>query len=105
MVVAFVGPKQFSERHDLGKRLCIDALWVRDNRVQNALLPRPESRQLFVDDGVDRDGSLAEPIGKFLLMGGERAEAFGFKLDEAGGAHAVHQSVVAYGGALLGGCA
>src|SRR5205085_10838827 len=64
---------------------------VGDNFLKQPLLPDSEARELVVNNGIDGDRSLRQPVAELLLPRGERAKAFGAQLDETRVAHALYQ--------------
>ena len=91
VVIAAIGPEQLGVGVDFREGGGIDAGRMRHHRFEQVLLAEAEPRLLVVDDGIDRDGGLGEPIGERLFAGREVAEAVGGHLDESGGADALHQ--------------
>ena len=55
-----------------------------DDLLEQPLLAQAVGRQLVVDDRIDRNRRLRQPVRQRLLPGVERPEALGLKLDEAG---------------------
>src|SRR6266446_8236177 len=93
-MVPAVRPEQFREIENFRVARRIDALRMCGDSFENPFLAQSESRGLVVDDRVDGDGGLAEPVSQGLLLGRELAEAFRFELDEGGGAGALDQSAI-----------
>jgi hypothetical protein len=69
IVVAVVAPKQFCERQDLVITRAIHSIRMSHDHVEDRLLPQTEARHLVVDDRIDSDRGLGEPIGQRLLLG------------------------------------
>src|SRR5271168_4119405 len=67
---------------------------MRNHELENSFLPQPEARKLIVDDGIDCDGSLAQPVGNLLLSRFEVFEAFRLDLEKSSSAGPVHQGLV-----------
>ena len=63
------------------------------DRFQQPFLPQAEARVLVVNDGIDGDRRLSQPVRQGLLPAGELLEAIGLELDEAGGADAVRRAM------------
>ncbi len=91
VVIAVVGPEQLGEVEYLAVNSGIDFSLRRDHCFQNALLLQAEARHLIVDDGIDGDGSLGQPVSQRLLFWRKAGEAVGFHLDDRSAPHAVHQ--------------
>src|SRR4030095_9980326 len=100
VVVAAVGPEEQRVAADLRERGVGNALRVADNRLEQPLLADAERRQLVVDDRIDRDRRLRQPVGQRLLTSIELAKAVGLELQEAGVRDALDQRARALGGRL-----
>ena len=88
----------------MNARICgsdarVDGVRMRGDGVEDAFLAQAEAGVLVVDDGIDRDRRLRQPVGQDLLARLQGAETFGAHLDEAGGADAVDECS---GGFFLG---
>src|SRR5581483_5903678 len=82
IVVTFIGPKETREIENLRIDGGIDFRFAGNHPFQHPLLREAEARFLIVDDGVDGDGGLGEPVSESLLLWRQRIEAAGFNLDE-----------------------
>src|SRR5262249_13911127 len=78
VMVAAIGPEHFCEVEDLRVARRVDAFGVAGDGFENPFLTQPEARGLVVDNRIDGDGGLAEPVSEGLLPGREFAEAFRF---------------------------
>ena len=83
-MVAAVGPEQQRVLADLRERGGRDAGGPGHDLFEQPLLAQTERRQLIVDDRIDRDRRLRQPVGERLLTIVELTEAVGLQLDESG---------------------
>ncbi len=60
------------------------------DHFQYGLLPQAEAGHLVVDNRIDGDRRLGEPIGQRLLLRRQRAETVRLQLQKAGRADTVH---------------
>ncbi len=93
VVIAAVGPEQLGEVGDLGQRCRVDAFRMRHDFFEQTLLLQTVGGELVVNDGVDGDGSLRQPIGQCLLARRQRLEAGRVQLNEGGVADAFDEDV------------
>ena len=89
VVVSFVGPEELGEIRDAAVNRRIDLSFIRHNGFENALLLQAELRKLIVDDRIERDRALVQPIRKSLLFSREFKEPIRFDLEEGGCPHAI----------------
>ena len=89
VVVAFVGPEKHGEIEDRAVDGRVDLRFVGDNGFEHTFLTQAEAGELVVDDRLDGDGGLLQPVVESLLLRGEAGEALRFNLDECGGVDAV----------------
>jgi len=101
-VIPAIGPEEFGESENPGVGGAIDiSVGMRDDQLQNPLLAQTEMGELIVDDGVDGDGRLRQPVRKRLLASVETMKAIGFELNESGGSHANHAGLRRVSGSRL----
>ena len=72
VVIAAIGPEELGEVRDLAQHLRLDALRMGHDRFQQPFLPQAEAGDLIVDDGIDGDGRLRQPVRERLFLGVER---------------------------------
>ena len=83
--------KSSAYSRSLRERLRWHAAVMRDDAFEQALLAQAEARELVVDDRIDGNGGLRQPVGQCLLRVVELREAGRLQLDEAGIADALDQ--------------
>jgi hypothetical protein len=64
---------------------------MRQDFLEQALLLQTVAGELVIDDGVDGDGSLRQPIGQSLFARRKRLEAGRAQLNEGGVADALDE--------------
>jgi hypothetical protein len=69
-------------------------LGVRHDFFEQTLLPQSVGGELIVNNGIDGDGSLRQPVRQSLLAGRKRLEAGGAQLNECGVADALDDDFV-----------
>jgi hypothetical protein len=100
-VVPAIGPEEFREAQDLGGDGGVRTLGMGGDFFEQPFLPQAILRELAVNDGIDGDGGLLQPVGQLLLLGREPLEALGLKLNECRGIHSINQGALAWSGFIL----
>src|SRR5262249_44581559 len=93
VVVAAVRPEQKSKITNLAECCRIDRVRSCNNLLEEPLLAYSKPRQLVIDDRVDRDRGLDQPVRQGLLARVELPETIGPKFKETGVADALHDPV------------
>src|SRR5579864_978305 len=91
VVVSLIGPEKLGERQNLRRDFGLDSLRMRHQRFEQPFLAEAVARQLIVNDGIDGNRGLAQPIGQRLLARRQFVETVRFELHEAGRAYALDQ--------------
>src|SRR5439155_613499 len=90
VVVPAVRPEEQREIADLAERGRRDPRRARHDLLQQPFFAESEARQLVVDDRIDRDRGLREPVGERLMTRVELVETARLELDESGVADALN---------------
>src|SRR5207249_3744477 len=91
VVVAAIGPEEERVFAELSERGGRDAVVVGHDALEQALFLKSITRELVVDDRVDGDRRLRQPVRQLLLPGGQRRKAGRLNLEEAGVADALDE--------------
>jgi len=90
-VIPAIGPEEFRVIENLPINGGIYPGLAGNDRFENRFLTQTEPRKLIVNDGVDGDGRLGQPVGQRLLLRSQAVEAVSLNLQECGGIDAVNQ--------------
>ncbi len=71
---------------------------VRHDLFEQTLLPQSVGGELIVDDGIDGDGSLGQPVGQGLLSRRKRLKTGRVQLNEGGVADALNDNFAGFVG-------
>ena len=95
VVVAAVRPEEQRVAADVRERLGRDACRVRDDLLEQPLLADAVRRELIVDDRIDGDRRLRQPVRQRLVPRVELPEALGLELEKPCVADALDDRAVA----------
>lgn len=95
-MIAAVGPEEFGEFRDLWQHTGIDSLGMRQYFLEETLLLQSIGGKLIVNNRIDGDGSLRQPVGESLLTRREGLKAGRVQLDERRIANALDDDAIAF---------
>ena len=88
-MIAAVGPEELRVVGNSCARHRIDSLGMRHDLFEHSFLPQTIGGKLIVDDGIDRDRSLCQPIRERLLARRQGLKTRNTQEDEGGITHAL----------------
>ena len=91
IVIAAIGPEELGVLRDRIAGVRIERTGMGHDLLQQPLLAQAVGGQLVVDDGIDRNGRLSQPVSQCLLFRRQLRKAIGLYRHEAGVAHACQQ--------------
>jgi hypothetical protein len=83
IMVPFIGPEQFCEIRDALVQLGVDFAVLRHHGLEHIPLAQPKTRKLIVENRIDSNRRLREPISKRLLPRRQVLKATRLYLDES----------------------
>src|SRR5262249_40258146 len=84
VVISAIGPEELGEPRNLLMCGRINTCRMRHDSFQQTFLAQPVCRKLIVNNRIDCDGSLAQPVREFLLLRSECGKARGMQPQKSG---------------------
>ena len=82
VVISVIAPEEFRELDDLHVRRRIDSFRMRDDQLEDVFLAQAVRRELIVENRIDGDRGVAQPVRELFLFLRQIAEAVRFDANE-----------------------